>query len=933
MFPEERKEGSPRFGKLHFPVGLWINSPKKRLAKMSRRWPSAGSVRSNSSDTASRGSEPPELRPPGKAKASRHKRLSNLFHRSGAAGSGARWLSEKKLEELVDPEPEALGAAGGDPPPGQRQLPGILKIFGGNISRGANYKSVLATPRSTARELVWEALERYGLAPEDGITGEYVLCDVVGRPGGPGGGWHMEHLRPVGDSERPLVLQDVWKPKSGCSRRFEIRRRQDVERFFEADAGEGSGGSSQARRLQRNRSRAASGGPAPPKDRAENLSLRRSISDMNLSTRRRRERKAVLSVAGGDPTAAPPSDGTPPAPSADGAAGGGAEEEEGGDGASLEQLSQCLIQPPQHHPYFLLLQGYGKQDFVLYVMTRPQHIFGRRGPPERPPQGSPTIDTFLSAPDILPRHCLVRAPPGAPATVRPYRGAPVTHNGVPLFRRAPLSPGDLLGLGQHFLLLYKDPRGGGPEEQRPPWLPALRCEGCSTGRSRREALESPRAELRYRPQDEERLLREIVRVPEAAGGAPQGTGVLAPAFLLGLCLEHAWSAFPPQHLPALLTRIALLVKETVWEKIKEIGDRQPENDGDTPVQGLEAMGTDLRPLTLWLANATELLNLAQARVLELEKELELEGPCPELTGDLETCDEAMGILDEVIMSTFQQTVYYLTKRLYATLPALLEANPFAAPLEAGAGAEPMRVPDGVRPTLGVFQSALELSRGCRLHPDLVSQTFGYLFFFCNASLFNSLMERGGALFQWGRAVRLRTTLDLVLDSVAALGLGDVASEFFQKLSAASNLLCTPRACLCKMTWSRLRAEFPALSPAQLHHILSHYQLGGGQAPPPAWSPPPEERDQVTAGDIFESFSEHPPLLLPSRGFLLHPGGGPEDNGGVPDDKGGLPDDKGGVPDDGGGLLQPLCRMRRLLWDLEQDEVPVNQRGLPREGAA
>ncbi|NXD74749.1 RAIN protein, partial [Eolophus roseicapillus] len=110
--------------------------------------------------------------PAGKAKASRHKRLSNLFHRSGAAGSsGARWLSEKKLEELVDPDPEALGIPGGagtDPAPGQRQLPGILKIFGGNISRGANYKSVLATARSTARELVWEALERYGLAPEDG---------------------------------------------------------------------------------------------------------------------------------------------------------------------------------------------------------------------------------------------------------------------------------------------------------------------------------------------------------------------------------------------------------------------------------------------------------------------------------------------------------------------------------------------------------------------------------------------------------------------------------------------------------------------------------------------------------------------------------------------------------------------------------------------
>ncbi|NWH68041.1 RADIL protein, partial [Geococcyx californianus] len=90
-----------------------------------------------------------------------------------------------------------------------------------------------ATPGSTARQLVRDALERYGLAPrpedEEGAWGhEYVLCDVVGRPGGPGGTWHVEHLRPLGDAECPLVLQDVWKPKSGYSRRFEIRRWHEV---------------------------------------------------------------------------------------------------------------------------------------------------------------------------------------------------------------------------------------------------------------------------------------------------------------------------------------------------------------------------------------------------------------------------------------------------------------------------------------------------------------------------------------------------------------------------------------------------------------------------------------------------------------------------------------------------------------------------------
>ncbi|XP_068785320.1 ras-interacting protein 1 [Struthio camelus] len=929
MFPEERKEGSPRFGKLHFPVGLWINSPKKRLAKMSRRWPSVGSVKSTSSDTASRGSETVELRPPGKSKAARHKRLSNLFHRSASAGgavgaaggAGGRWASEKKLAELVDPVPEDLAELCG-----QRQLPGVLKIFGGDISRGANYKSVLATPRSTARQLVREALERYGLAPEEGAPDDYVLCDVVGRAEGPGGAWQAEHLRPVGDAERPLVLQDVWKPKAGCSRRFEIRRRQEVERACEAEDDEPAGAAAQARRLQKSRSRAASGGPAPPKERADNLSLRRSISDMNLSAKKRRERKTVLSVAAGE--AGPPPGAADEPPAEPPAAAAAAEPAEGDDG--LEQLSQCLIQPPRRHPYFLLLQGYGPQDFVIYVMTRPRHVFGRaerRGPPEKGAGGC-AVDTFLEAPDILPRHCLVRA--GEPALVRPFRGAAVTHNGAPLLRQAPLSPGDLLGLGQHVLLVYKDPRAGGPPA-RPPWLPparpspglagALACPSC--GRSpqeRHEALraylESRRPELRFRPQEEEALLREIVRLQAGPGAG------LAPAFLLGLCLEHAARALEPAHFPALLSRVARLVKEAVWEKIKEISDRQPENQQDKAPEALSIaeVAADLRPLMLWLANAMELLNLAQGRVLELEKELELElepeGACHDalLAGDLEACDEAMAALDEVIMSTFQQCVYYLTKTLYSALPALLESNPFSGGGEPSAAPDLGSMPEGLRPTLAIYAATLELTRDCQLHPDLVSQTFGYLFFFSNASLFNTLMERGSAapFFQWARAVRIRTNLDLVLDWLQGVGLGDIAAEFFRKLSATANLLCTPKSSLSKATWARLRGEYPALTPAQLHHVLSHYHLGLGRAYPEGWSPPAEEREQIAAGDIFESFTEHPPLIVPGEGFRLRLGEAVSDE----------------------ALHRPLCRLRRFLWELEQGSLPANQRaayGL--EGAA
>ncbi|KAG7999388.1 Ras-associating and dilute domain-containing protein, partial [Nibea albiflora] len=39
----------------------------------------------------------------------------------------------------------------------QSSAPGVLKIFGDEICAGANYKSVLATPRSSAQELVKEA--------------------------------------------------------------------------------------------------------------------------------------------------------------------------------------------------------------------------------------------------------------------------------------------------------------------------------------------------------------------------------------------------------------------------------------------------------------------------------------------------------------------------------------------------------------------------------------------------------------------------------------------------------------------------------------------------------------------------------------------------------------------------------------------------------
>lgn len=258
------------------------------------------------------------------------------------------------------------------------------------------------------------------------------------------------------------------------------------------------------------------------------------------------------------------------------------------------------------------------------------------------------------------------------------------------------------------------------------------------------------------------------------------------------------------------------------------------------------------------------------------------------------------------------------------------------------------------------------------------------------------------------------------------------------LSCSQPLFALP----LQATWSRLRNEYLALTPAQLHHLLSNYYLGLGRPYPEAWSPLPEEQDKIAssecpqptaaawpccaphahptaspppppqtpspvlpvlplstpqpphwallyscsqltlpaqlwdpqhppgpgmppspglqpsslalfvpspsdllppysgpgllpallvpftptlqpplscpgiidlfspAGDIFESFTEHPPLILPIEGFRLR-----------------LSEPVG---DD--ALHRQLCRMRRLVWDLEQEALPANQRaGYALEG--
>lgn len=128
-----------------------------------------------------------------------------------------------------------LEASGDDPAELSTQLsvPGVLKVFGDSVRTGSHYKSVLASSTSSAQELVKEALERYALGPE--CARQYVLCDVVGQAGDAGQQWRAECFRVFGDNEKPLLIQELWKPREGLSRRFELRKRSDVEELAAKD--------------------------------------------------------------------------------------------------------------------------------------------------------------------------------------------------------------------------------------------------------------------------------------------------------------------------------------------------------------------------------------------------------------------------------------------------------------------------------------------------------------------------------------------------------------------------------------------------------------------------------------------------------------------------------------------------------------------------
>ncbi|XP_077407379.1 ras-associating and dilute domain-containing protein isoform X2 [Vanacampus margaritifer] len=907
------------------------SSLKRRLGRQARK-SSDGSLRSSSSTGSSstgRSAEAVAFRQPCKSRIRHHtNRLSGVFLRGAASGSLSMQAMSTQIgkgsvivtdAEIVD-DPSELS--------NQLSAPGILKIFGSEICKGAHYKSVLATTHSSAKELVKEALERYGLGKEEAIS--YVLCDTIGSFGERQ--WKTEGFRVVGDNEKPLLLQSLWKPKEGLARRFEIQRKSLVEEQTSKEKDTITAGiNAQARKLQKSRSRVNSTLIERTMSRTQKLWRSKSeidLIDADSETKENRDQSMSLNETLAETHKCPEATDIEHAVAFKGDGGSQAKtetlcpprlrgEQEGEESereeteSSDDNTTQYSIHPPHDCPYLLLLHGHSLvQDFVIYLLMSPSIVLGRQNDNIDVSQA----DIVLLAEDIFPKHCIFqRNSAGGPTMLCPFPEAVVTRNGNVLKDKVELCPGDVIGLGQSYLFLFKDPlmhkevnSTAEPNVSTLSWLfpyapsvhntsqtrDVILCKTCrdlpSPATKKRQKisppfLKSPQGHclsLNYQTDDEHCIIKQIVAI--GGSGIKDGSSSSI-AFLLCLCIQYSASYFRTSDLRRLLLLIASEVQSAVWEQTKELAAFQKEVNKDIIAR--------LLPLVVWLSNSLEMLQFIQYQlpvILEWRTSEENEDGKEGEDGDhldlLElqlSCvrsasEETMAALEEVIMLTFQQCVYYITKVLHPILPGFLDCNPFKEGLEGhsltGEGApvlssNGLTVPVQVQQVLEVLSETQRLLSDCQLHPEISSQLIAFIFYFINASLFNLLMERGSepAFYQRSTGIRIQTNFDLLLNWSQTTGLGKLALEHTRTVSSAINFLTTPRKKLLQSSWASLRCDFPALNAAQLNHLLSLYS----PTCPTRHSWTPCARDQTEAHrteDILQSFDTHHPLVLPDEDY-------------------------------------------------------------------
>ena len=357
----------------------------------------------------------------------------------------------------VDSDPSALTELST-----YKLAPGILKVFGDHLNKTSNYKAVRASTISTSQEVVRMALERYGL--EDCNPKDYVLCDVVGHfsnsesstPSKKKGSkkekhdenedeepkWITEYVRAINDNEKPLVLQSLWKPTNGRSRRFELRKRVEVESScFFINTADGMGRSSSQTSLF---------------DDSEHSSIANDNSERS--------------------TEYAPVQMSPHTNSRK---------------ITQRQDSANANRAPQYSPYLLLINGSNPhKDELIHKLEDPTIVVGAYVDTE-----IKQCDVALYSSDILLPHCWiykkVKLEQDSTETnldeinflvfIEPANGADITVNGAPVVSTTQLKPGHLVSFGQDYLFIFKDPTQPEVNRENLAWWSSL--SSGSTGNS------------------------------------------------------------------------------------------------------------------------------------------------------------------------------------------------------------------------------------------------------------------------------------------------------------------------------------------------------------------------------------------------------------------------------------------------------------------
>ncbi|XP_035824117.1 uncharacterized protein LOC106011047 [Aplysia californica] len=273
---------------------------------------------------------------------------------------------------------------------------------------------------------------------------------VTDDSAGDDAGWVQVYLRVLSYSDRPLELQDYWKPPEGLSRRFELRRRCDVVMNVSDD--DTIGLNDNARKIMMSK---VSPGVIPP-----NSSVTEETDSQWRGTLKEEWDKASMM------TNATLSITSPREPLLTNIVEG-----------DTRQAYVC----PSIYPYLLTLRGCSIQkDLVLYPLKSRSLCVGRAE------KKGNSDDIRLCADDVSDVHCRVtlkRLPQVGETSAQDarlywycldleiYRSSYVTVNGIQVKQRATVLPGDLLGIGRQYLFLYKDPTGGHDIPSAVPWLP------------------------------------------------------------------------------------------------------------------------------------------------------------------------------------------------------------------------------------------------------------------------------------------------------------------------------------------------------------------------------------------------------------------------------------------------------------------------------